>query len=171
MKIKHRMTFLFLVALASAHLGASSLGISLATWSGSASLASGQGIHASVGVFSTVTPHLEVEASLVVALSPQIGQDLLGSLVVSTPIAGPLYHRSGAGTLYYNGLVGLGYLGGWDSRHQRAVHAVGVRLVPFAIGGPYYSRRERALTVSVFYDIPSRRWSVSWSLLGFDLYL
>ena len=67
--------------------------------------------------------------------------------------------------------IGLGYLGGWDDHHQRAVHALSLRVIPFTLGGSYYTRRERALAFSVLYDFVGHQWAMSWSLLGFDLYL
>ena len=102
---------------------------------------------------------------------PTIAQDLIGSLSLSFPFAAPLYYTGGEGTLYYNGFIGLGYLGGWDDHHQRAVHALSLRVIPFTLGGSYYTRRERALAFSVLYDFVGHQWAMSWSLLGFDLYL
>ncbi len=147
------------------------VGISLSTWGASKSFAGGEGTHASVGAFVAIAPRLELEAAAIVSLTPTIAQDLIGSLYVSLPFAAPLYYRGGEGTLYYNGFIGLGYLGGWDARNQQAVHAISLRVIPFTLGGSYYSRRERALAFSVLYDFVSQQWAMSWSLLGFDLYL
>lgn len=162
---------ILLLALLPAGLCAMPVGISLSTWGASASVASGEGVHASIGAFIAPAQRVEVEAALVLGLTPRLGQDLLGSLFISYPIAAPLYHRGGEGTLYYNGFVGLGYLGGWDARNERAVHALAVRVIPFTLGGSFYSRRERAVSFTVLYDLPSKAWGVSWSLLGFDIYL
>ncbi len=160
-----------LLTLVTASLHSVPVGITLSTWGASRAFASGEGVHAGAGVFAALAPKLEVEAGAIVSLTPAIAQDLLASVYISYPFAGPLYYSGGEGTLYYNGLVGLGYLGGWDDRNGRAVHALSLRVIPFTIGGSYYERRERALAVSVLYDFVSQTWAVSWSLLGFDIYL
>jgi hypothetical protein len=152
-------------------LSASPLGISLSTWSSSAQLASGRGIHVSGGFFIQPTSRLEIEVQGIASLTPYLGENVLGSVFISTPFAGPLYHPGGAATLYYNGLVGVGYLGGWDTLNARSVHAVGVRVIPFTLGGAYYGRRERTLALTLLWDIPNQQLQMSWSLLGFDLYL
>ncbi len=166
-----RTTITVILLFALLPLSAVPVGISLSTWGASSSVASGEGVHATVGAFIAPARRVEVEAAVVLALTPHLGQDLLGSIFVSYPFAGPLYHRGGEATLYYNGLVGLGYLGGWDERNQRPVHSLALRFIPFTIGGSYYGSRERALAFTLLYDLPSKGWGVSWSLLGFDAYL
>lgn len=168
---KRILLSIVLLTLLSLALHAVPVGITLSTWGASKGFASGEGIHASAGAFVALAPRLELEAAAIVSLTPTVGQDLFGSLYISYPFASPLYHKGGEGTLYYNGFVGLGYLGGWDDRTQRAVHALSLRVIPFTLGGSYYSRRERALAFSVLYDFVSQQWAVSWSLLGFDIYV
>ena len=168
---KHFLLTTILLTLFCTRLTALPVGISLSTWGASKNFASGEGTHASVGAFVALAPRLEVEASAIVSLTPTIAQDLIGSLHLSFPFAAPLYYTGGEGTLYYNGFIGLGYLGGWDDHHQRAVHALSLRVIPFTLGGSYYTRRERALAFSVLYDFVGHQWAMSWSLLGFDLYL
>lgn len=170
MKRTMMMTIALSILLPTA-LVAMPTGVSLSTWGATTTVASGEGVHASIGAFVAPAQRLEVEAALVLGFTPRFGQDLLGSFFVSYPFAGPLYHSGNEGTLYYNGLVGLGYLGGWDNLNQRAVHSLALRVIPFTIGGAYYTRRERALSVTLLYDLPSKSWGVSWSLLGFDIYL
>ncbi|MCK9547072.1 MAG: hypothetical protein RBS49_06095 [Sphaerochaeta sp.] len=169
--MKKSMMLAVLLTVAVTSLMAVPMGITLSTWGASRTVGSGQGIHVSGGAFIAPTPHLEIELNAIVGLTPRFGQDLFGSLFISYPFAGPLYHNGGEGTLYYNGLVALGYLGGWDHRNEQAVHALALRIIPFTLGGSYYGRRERALSFTVLYDVVDNSWAVSWSLLGFDIYL
>jgi len=169
--MKRSVTLLLIALLTIASLGAVPIGISLSTWTPSPSVGSGQGLHTAVGGFVGLGPRLELEAGAIIGLTPHIGQDLLGSVFLSYPFAGPLYHRDGEATLYYNGFIGLGFIGGWDGLHDRAVGSLALRVIPFTIGGSYYSRRERALAFTLLYDLFEESWGFAFGLLGFDIYL
>ena len=78
--MKRSVTLLLIALLTIASLGAVPIGISLSTWTPSPSVGSGQGLHTAVGGFVGLGPHLELEGSAIVSLTPHIGQDLLGSV-------------------------------------------------------------------------------------------
>ncbi|HZJ87688.1 MAG TPA: hypothetical protein VFC80_00875 [Sphaerochaeta sp.] len=161
---------LILVLALGTPLWSAPAGLSFSTWMPSKTIGGGEGVHLSIGGFVAPHPHLELEANAILALTPMIGEHLYTSLNISTAFAGPFYYTDERATLYYNGLVGATFLGGYDFARQSWSAALGVRVVPFTIGGAYYGRRQRALEFSVLYDFIQEKWSVLWSLLGYDIY-
>lgn len=164
-------TILFFTLCVTALLSAAMpFGISVGTWASGASFASA-GTHASVGAVLGLAPYLEVESNLTVGFSPTFASTILGSVGINIPLVTPLYFANNQAPLYYNAFLSLGYLGGYDRVDQKPLHALFVRLTPFTLGGPYYSRRERALAFSLLYDLEKRALGVAWNLFGFDLFL
>lgn len=158
---------LFMTALLSAALP---FGISVGTWASGASFGPA-GTHGSIGAVLGLAPYLEVESTLILGLTPTLPSTILGSVGINIPLVTPLYFTNQQATLYYNAFLSFGYLGGYDRVEQKPLHALFVRLTPFTVGGPYYTRRERALAFSVLYDLEKQALGVVWNLFGFDLFL
>ncbi|NLZ77098.1 MAG: hypothetical protein GX911_03925 [Spirochaetales bacterium] len=138
--------------------------LSFETWNSKAISSSA----ASAGVSVGVLPHLEVQGALLLEMEGRIGG--VGTLTFAL-VAPHFYRDPSRAPLYYNALVGVGYLGGWDRAEGKPFGEIFIRATPLSLGAAYYRTRERTFGFGIGFDHYTRSWSFIVNIFAFDRYL
>ncbi|MFA5699311.1 MAG: hypothetical protein WC954_06225 [Sphaerochaeta sp.] len=163
-----RLSIFFLLLLASALLFAVPVALSFETWNSTTITAPA----ASVGVSIGVLPNLEVQGAFFGELAPSVGNRIGGVGTLTIGAVNPHYYADPTrAPLYFNALVGLGYLGGWNTANAEPFGTIFLRLTPLSLGASYYRSRERTFGFGVGYDHYANQWSFIVNLFAFDRYL
>lgn len=157
-----------LIILINLSLFALPVALSFETWNSKAIA----GPAASAGVSVGVLPNLEVQGAFLAELTPRIGNRIGAFGALTIGLVNPHHYRDPArAPLYYNALVGVGYLGGWNMAEGKPFGEIFVRLTPLSLGSSYYRTRERTFGIGVGFDHYTHRWSFIVNMFAFDRYL
>lgn len=157
-----------LIILISSILFALPVALSFETWNSKAITGSA----ASVGVSVGILPSLEVQGAFLTELTPRIGNRIGAVGTLTFGLVNPHYYKDpDRAPLYYNALLGVGYLGGWNGVEGKPFGEIFVRLTPLSLGASYYRTRERAFGIGVGFDHYTHTWSFIVNMFAFDRYL
>jgi hypothetical protein len=126
----------------------------------SATLGLGKRLEFGVGVIPRITPAPLEE----LYLETHLGLSLLGDRLGETGLPG----------IHVNAILDLGgalkIVDPGSATPDTSFLWFG-RLTPFALGNPYYGRRDRFFSASILFDPRTKSIGLSFSLLKFDFYL
>lgn len=163
-RIVGTFTLLFITSL----IFAVPVALSFETWNSTTITAPA----ASVGVSVGVLPRVEVQGALFSSFTPQVGDRLGGVGTLTIALVNPHYFRDATrAPLYFNALLGVGYLGGWNKGEGKPFGEIFLKVTPLSLGASYYRSRERTFGFGVGYDHYSHAWSFIVNIFGFDRYL
>jgi hypothetical protein len=181
--MKHRVCslvlFPLLLLLAAVSAGAQDLSFSVGGWSFFKSAegklpAGNPGIFPSLGLSLGITRYAEAGISILPRLTPDPFDDIFLEGHAGVSLFGERARESGGPAIYLNGLLDAGILYGMHnliSGEPDYSRAVFLRITPFALGNPYYGRRERMFSLGLMFDMDSAETSLFLNLIAVDFYL
>ncbi len=173
------LTLFSLLLLAAISAGAQNLSFSVGGWSffrnAEGKLPSGSpGIFSSFGLSCGITRYAEAGFSILPRLSPEPFDDIFLEGHAGVSLFGERIRKSGGPAIYLNALLDAGILYGMHNltsgvpEYSRAIF---LRITPFALGNPYYGRRERMFSLGLMFDVDSAETSLFLNLIAVDFYL
>ncbi|NCB01804.1 MAG: hypothetical protein EOM67_06510 [Spirochaetia bacterium] len=144
------------------------MGFTVSTFSGSPSLTLiNDGMYGSVGFLAGLAPRIEFETTLVGQVTPHPFTNLLIKSSISFALLSPLYNLEEKDHLYLNMFIGIGVIAPLSFNGSWGPY---ITFTPLATGGPQFLRKERVVTLSLYYDVPTQGVGFFFQLFTLDFY-
>ncbi|HWR12132.1 MAG TPA: hypothetical protein VN445_09935 [Rectinemataceae bacterium] len=173
------LPLLLLLLLAVAPTKAQDLAFSVGGWSFFRSAkgalpTESPGTFPSFGLTYGITRYMEAGVSIVPRLSPDAMDDIFIEEHIGFSLFGERVKKSGGPGIYLNALVDAGILLGAHNLLSGAPNysrALFLRVTPFALGNPFYGRRDRMFSLGIIHDYDKAETSLFLNLIAVDFYL
>ena len=125
------------------------------------------GVYPTAGITLGWNDYLETELFVIAEAAPAPFQNVFFGGSLGGSLLGT------RGLTYFNMYAQFDFLYGLDFSGNAVEHnrLLGLRLSPLVIGNGYNGHRDRIFTVGAFYNLDSSKFSFTWNILLFDVYL
>ncbi len=143
-------------------------GFTLGTFSGGSNFnLAPDGTFVKTGFIAGISPRIEVESSIIGEITPNLYQTILLKSSFSYALLSPIYYLGDKDPLYLNMWISLGMI---HSLPFSDSYGPFITFTPLTSGGSQFLRKERVASLSLYYDIPSRKVGFFFELFTLDFF-